>query len=81
MYKTASWPLEAAWKMTPMIVRIDTMKRPGFLPHLSEMGEAIRAPAKAPACITDTILAERFVLARESFRPNTLLYAVSRVAG
>ena len=78
IYMTASCPLEAAWKTTPMTVTTDTPNRPGLRPHLSEIGEAINAPAKAPACITETMLAARLALATLSpVKPKSL----SRVSG
>ena len=61
-----------------MTVTTDTMNRPGFRPHLSEMGEAMRAPAKAPACITETMFAERLALASLSVPKPKSLDSVSK---
>ena len=38
-------------------------RRPGLRPHLSAIGLAISAPAKAPACMTDTMFALRLAWA------------------
>ena len=61
------------------MVRAETIKSPGLRPHLSITGDAISAPAKAPACMTETIFAERFAAPR-SFgsedMPNSLFQTV-----
>ena len=59
-YRQAIAPEEAACMMAPAPAKKAAMRRAGFRPSLSEIGFAIRAPAKAPACITETMLAERF---------------------
>jgi hypothetical protein len=62
------FPEEATCIIPPMAAKSAAPRRPGLRPHLSLQGLARRAPAKAPACMTETMLAER--LASASLAPS-----------
>lgn len=58
-----------------MNANTDTSIILGLRPMVSAKGRAIKAPANAPACMTDTKLAERLDAASAGkwLRPNSLI--------